>query len=293
VIRHTLFGAAHIDRIGVFSGAALPGKSNPGTVRETVGGAALNVASSLAALGAQVSLSSAISTDEAGAQICRIATERRIKLQALPCSAVHPTATYTALLGTDGELIIALADMEIYAAAIVEQAVIAGEDWLTVDANLPADAIGALLQKPSAHVAGMTVSAAKAGRLRPHLDRLDLLFTNRAEAAALVDAPVDEPLETLARTIAARGCRRAVISDGERPLAVIDNGAFAELSVAGAAVVDVTGAGDALAAGTLFALGKGASFIDAVQTGIAASHAVLARRGSYRGDLADLIGITP
>jgi sugar/nucleoside kinase (ribokinase family) len=290
VIRHHLFGAAHIDRIGRLENRTAFGQSNPGTMRDSVGGAAFNVASSLTALGAHVSLSSAIGNDESGAHIHRVAADRQIDFHPLAHPGLHPTATYTGLLDAQGELIIALADMEIYAAADVHKTTVAAGAWLLVDANLSPEMIGALLQKPTAHRAGMTVSASKAKRLRPHIDRLDLLFTNRAEAAALVNAPPADPLKMLGQMIADIGCPRAVISDGAGLLVVVDEGAVTERAVDSVAVKDVTGAGDALAAGTLFALGEGVRFPDAISTGIAAAHAILAHPGPYRADLSNAIG---
>ena len=292
MIRHHLFGAAHIDRIGTLGGATVLGASNPGKFSETVGGAALNVASLLAALGAQVSLSSVVGNDPAGDHVRAVANARGVVFHAAAGAATLPTATYTGLLDQAGDLIIALADMEIYASVQAGSLQSGPDDWLLFDANLPPSVIAAGLERPAGHRAAMTVSAAKAPRLRPHLHRLDLLLTNRAEAAALLDAPVSGGGLALAQSLGACGCPRAVLSDGAQPVTVLEDGHCFSLPVPFAAVKDVTGAGDALAAGTLFALGKGAPLADAVHVGLAAARAIVAHTGPYRADLSDVIGDT-
>jgi len=292
VIRHRLFGAAHLDRIGRASGPAALGQSNPGTMRETPGGAALNVASSLAALGAPVTLCSAVGSDNAGALISEATTARGIEFLDLSKNSTRPTATYTAILDASGDLITALADMEIYDAIQVEQGAVSRGEWLHLDANLSEPTLAALLDEPAAHRSAMTVSVAKANRLRGHLSKLDVLFTNRAEAARLCEVPTDTGLADLAAELSAQGTRRAIITDGPRSIAVLDAGDLTETPVPTCEVTSVTGAGDALTAATLFALGKGQPLSAAVRLGIQAAQAILAVDGPYRADLAQAIGVS-
>lgn len=293
MIRHRLFGAAHIDRIGIVDGPAQAGQSNPGTMREAPGGAALNVASSLARLGAAVSLSSIVSNDAAGARIREAVDARGIEWSNLHGDASLPTASYTALLDRNGDLLLALADMQIYDNARVMDGAAHPQDWMLVDANLPATAIAEIVKMPWAHRTAMTVSAAKAHRLRPVLADFNLLMTNRAEAAVLCDVSPDMPLSDLAAILFDKGCRRAVISDGANPLCYLEDGACGTLDIPKTEISDVTGAGDALTAGTLFALGGGATFADALSTGIRTAQAILTVPGPYRPDLATASGVRP
>jgi len=292
VIRHCLFGAAHIDRIGRATGLAALGQSNPGTMREMPGGAAFNVASSLAALGASVTLFSAAGSDLSGEQVSTEATARGVDLIGLKSFPQRPTATYTAILDSNGDLITALSDMEIYDGVQLDRANPAEDDWLHVDTNFPEQILGALLTKPAAHRSAMTVSVAKANRLRPHLAKLNLLFTNRAEAAALCGFPAETPLGDLAAQLSLLGCRRAIVTDGPDPIYLLDAEAVLEIHVPATEVKSVTGAGDALTATTLFALGAGRPLKDAVQLGIGAARAILAVDGPYRADLAQAIGVS-
>ena len=292
MIHYRLFGAAHLDRIGQTKDRAALGQSNPGTMREAPGGAALNVASVFAALGARVTLNSAVGADAAGVRVQAEITSRGIEFGLLASELGHATAIYTAILDADGELITALSDMQIYAGVTVGGELTSAEDWVHVDTNLLQGVIGTVLAQTAAHRSAMTVSAAKAPRLREHLSALDLLFTNRTEAAALCDVPTETRPRDLAAELAKRGSRRAIITDGSAPIGLLDAGAVTEISIPPCAVKSVTGAGDALTAATLFALGRGEPLAAAIQLGIQAAQATLAVDGPYRADLAQVIGVS-
>ena len=281
-----LVGAAHLDRHGRCDDVPVPGASNPGRFAEMPGGAAFNVASSLAAWGADARLCSILGDDAGGRALRAAAMARGVTLEA-QVSREHPTATYTAIVGPDGTLALALADMAIYDA--LDPATVAGvEDAprLLVEANLSARAVAALLDRARGTVAAMTVSAAKAGRLRPVLARIDTLFTNRAELAALCEQPVDAPMPDLLHAFAALGGRGAVVSDGAGDVWTVAQGETRRHPVPPVPdIVDATGAGDALTAGTLMGLMTGRPLHEAIDGGIRAARAVLAVHGPWRADI--------
>ena len=282
----TLVGAAHIDRYGRCDGPPVAGGSNPGRFANLPGGAAFNVASSLSALGAKVRLQTILGQDAEAILIREAGAARGIDLIA-QVSADHPTASYTSIVGPDGALAIALADMDIYAAFEAAEAPCPADDWLLVDANLAADAMAALLARAGGRTAAMTVSYAKAERVRPSLERIEFLFTNRVELAALCGAGLETPVAALLDPFRALGGSNAVITDGPADVWTVEPGAILRHPVPPAPrIVDVTGAGDALTAGCLSALMAGQSLAQAVPHGIRAAHGVLSVHGPWRADLA-------
>ena len=285
-----LVGAAHIDRYGRCDLPPIPGGSNPGRFVNMPGGAAFNVASSLRALGANVCLHSILGAGADAACIRAAAVARGVDLRARTAPD-HATATYTSIIGPDGELVIALADMAIYGA--LDPALVAGAgdgNWLLVDANLTPDTLATLLDRASDRTVAMTVSCAKAARLRPSLGRIEVLFTNRAELAALCRQPADTPMDTLLQQFRALGGRGAVVTEGAANIWTVEDGEIRQHPVPPAPrPVDVTGAGDALTAGCLIALMAGRSIGEAVPSGIRAAQAVLAVHGPWRSDLAAAI----
>ncbi|MFO1056144.1 MAG: PfkB family carbohydrate kinase [Dongiaceae bacterium] len=188
-------GAAHIDRRARLQAAPVPGSSNPVAMTAGWGGVARNVAEGLARLGTGVALLSRLGPEAEADRLLAALAAAGVDAAAVVRSAAAATASYTAVLDPAGELVIGLADMAIYdgmdAAFFAARAALLRRHraWFA-DANLPAAGLARLLAaKPAgAFVAANTVSVAKAPRLAGLLGAVDLLFCNRAEAAALSGA---------------------------------------------------------------------------------------------------------
>ncbi|WP_306118351.1 MULTISPECIES: carbohydrate kinase family protein [unclassified Roseitalea] len=302
-------GAAHIDRIGRLEGTFVPATSQPGTVRESVGGCMANVLRVACALNAcSVGLVSARGGDLAGRLVAEAMADAGIDDH----SAVfvdRATPSYTAILDAQGEVIVALADMALYENGLARhvrrsdvRALVGAADRLVVDANLPATAIGTLLDAPGRPPAvGLTVSPAKAGRLRGRLSGLALVVMNRRELAALTGAETRQngPI-SLAQMAALHrsGARRAVVTDGPRGAVVLeDDRCWRVPTTDQARVRDVTGAGDALA-GAVLAHWPETDLVAAVRIGHAAAAVSIGHDGPFapqlaRADLAALAGSLP
>src|SRR5688500_9733759 len=101
-------------------------------------------------------------------------------------------------------------------------------------------------------------------------------------------APTPWPVrpEDLARSILDRGPGAFVLTLGERGvLAAQPGGDITTLPAVAADVVDVTGAGDALIAGTLSKVIDGAPLVEALRTGLVAAALAIETGGSVRLDL--------
>ena len=163
-----------------------------------------------------------------------------------------------------------------------------------LDVNLSTDCLGELIDERSpapgedplgeAPRVAMAVSPDKASRLAGRLGRIELLFCNRREAAALADLDTDVALDALADGLVTLGSRRFVLSDGAAPLLVQDGErrtCVAVPPVAGA-LASVNGAGDALAGATLVhVLAEGDLAAAVRESGLpAAREILLGRRAS-------------
>jgi len=269
-------------------------RSNPGRFEENVGGASFNVASVFAQLGGNAALISILGEDLAAELICNTAKARGFSHQH-QTSQDFKTASYTSIMQPNGELVIALADTQIYdefkaAPCLPQIKSMKNTDWICLDANLPGKEIMELIESAPCSVAALSVSAAKAHRLNGVSEHLDLLFTNRAEALAMLQLPNETSSEALAGGLSARGIKRAVLSDGSKEVWLVDHGNISALAVSPPQdIIDTTGAGDALAGASLFAIGKGAALIEAVKFGIIAANKILQVRGPFHEDLARLL----
>ena len=274
-----VIGGANVDVKARSMGAFLAGTSNPGSVHGAFGGVARNVAENLGRLGWRPRLVSAVGTDHDGEALLAHASVAGVDVSHV--ARVHGAATgrYVALIAGDGELVGAVADMSTVEGLELTGIPIAdmrAGDVAVVDANLSAAACAGLL--PACRCAGVTtfvdpVSAAKARRLAGSLAYVDVLAPNVDELAALLEDVADAPLA--GRTALAGwsemqpDCARGLIADGAARLCragcravVVTCGPLGACLVEGAAearwftaqkraVLDVTGAGDALMAGVL------------------------------------------
>ncbi len=258
-------GGMDMDRKARLHAPAVLGSSNPATTEATPGGVARNVAETLARLGLPVSLFSAVGDDPAGTTVLRQTVHAGVDVGGVARQGRAKTATYTAVLQPDGELVIGIADMAIldrldahWGRLILPE--LAPHDIWFVDANLPEPVLEVVLA--AAARAGRTVladpvSAAKAPRLRPVLAAIDVLFPDRLEAAALTGQPVNTAAEALsaAAALQAAGVGTVIVTLGAEGLAVDDGGRRAIVPPPPVETVrDVTGAGDAFIAGYIYGL---------------------------------------
>jgi pseudouridine kinase len=288
------FGAIHLDTLVHASRKILPETSTPAVFSSRPGGVATNVARGLARLGCPVRLVGALGRDADAA-----AVRSHLEADALVLLAVErddaPTGRYIAFHDPDGSLPAATVDGRItdtLQASAFDTALADARKALCwfVEANLPEPLLLRLAGEAAPRLlAADAVSRAKAARLLPILPRLDLLFCNRAEALAILGPGADDretDTTVLAETLLGRGPRACLISDGDQPLVVADAGGVTRLAPpAIARIRDVTGAGDALVAGTLCGLDAGLSLTAAATCGLNAAALTL----GFAGAVADTL----
>lgn len=273
-----VFGGAHIDRRGRIEGDAVRGASNPGHWFEEAGGGAFNAARALARLGHKVQLVTPRGGDAAGEAVADAAAAAGIDDR--PFTFLdRATPSYTAILDNRGELLIALADMDLYRYFSPRRLKIRavrdaldGAGLVLCDANLPEETLLAIAQacvERRLPLAGIAISPAKVVRFRPALQHLDWLFMNGAEAQALTGVTTQRAEEWPA-LLRQAGLSGGVVTGGTAAAVAFDGDICAcLLPPAIDAVTDVTGAGDALAAGFLSAIIHGAGPAVALRNGTA------------------------
>ncbi len=278
-------GGAHLDYTARCKAGFVAGASNPVTVASSIGGAAHNTALNLMRLGHQVSLVSVVGADAAGTRIRQSLQAAGLELEGILQQAGQRTAAYTAILDVEGDLIAGLADMEIYDLIAPEELLSAVEslsvqpasaDFLFLDANLPAEVLAALIKIYRAldiTLCAAAVSPAKVSRLEAFLPDLELLFCNIAEVAALcgLKEPEDDALRAAAAALSGQHGLKLLVTRGAKGLMLFDRGKLTEFPAGTVEVVDVNGAGDAFAGGTLHALSLGEDIHQAIAYGQAAA----------------------
>ncbi len=272
-------GGAHIDRRGQVSGTYVPGASNPGTMREEVGGGVFNALRNIVRRGNAASLFSVRGGDSSGEAVARAIADAGIE----DISAVfldRATPSYTALLDHEGELIAGFADMALYEAAFPKQLsrakarqAVGGAGAILCDANLPEAALTKLASLSAGRpLFAIAISPAKVVRLKPVLPALECLFLNRREAAALTGVPPEADMRAIVHALRETGLNSAVVTAGGDTVVAFDASSICAIEPPVAAqIVDVTGAGDALAGTTISALLSGVPLPEAIRHGLAAA----------------------
>lgn len=271
--RAVCLGGAVLDRKYHARQTLVPGTSNPVDSGRSMGGVARNVAENLARLGNATGFVSIVGDDEGGRTLLDHMRGRGIDVSQVVTTAERPTAEYAAILEPGGDLMIGIADMAIFDLLRPEHLDrcwphLASASWVFSDTNPPAETLSALIARAREarfRLAIDAVSTVKVARLPKDLTGIDLLFMNLDEAHALlglkVVAPSIEAAIDAAAGLQASGAREAVVTLGALGIVVAasqDSGlGTRHFPAVKAASVDMTGAGDAMIAGTLHRLMKG------------------------------------
>ena len=270
-------GGANIDRKMRTTSPLQMGTSNPVRVQETFGGVARNVAENLARLGAPTQLLTAVGQDPAGAHL--LAASRDCGVDTGGCLAVAgvSSGTYTAVLDDSGEMVLALAHMDVCAQQTPEwlrqcAAQRAAARLVVADLNLPAESVAQLLQDAQTSAAPLVivaVSEPKMANLPADLSGLNLLILNVGELHARVGRNLNTEADIAAacREVHAQGVRRIIVTRGAQGVLYSEyseysddhdgkdnGGSLSHIPAPAVTVRDVTGAGDSFSAAVCWSL---------------------------------------
>lgn len=269
-------GGAVVDRKLHLLAPAVPATSNPARSATASGGVARNVAENLLRLGVEVALVSRVGADDAGSALLAHLSGLGVGVQGVTVVPGAATAQYVAVLDPAGDLVIGVADMGVLdgvGPADVDAAWPSPPAWVVADCNLSRAALAEVLARSrttGVPVAVDAVSTPKVARLPRDLTGIAVLFCNHDEAAALLaahgrDTGGDDA--QLALRLREAGAGAVVLTRGADGVVLADTGGAGTVPACPATAVDVTGAGDALVAGTVAALAAGRSLADAVGVG--------------------------
>ena len=291
-------GGVVADRVVRLDAPPVPGTSNPGSVVASPGGVARNVAENLARLGHRPALVSVIGDDTVGTSLVSGVRAAGVDARGVRTSPEDVTAEYVAVLAPDGELVLGVAVMTVLDRITTEDVDAAwppAGGWVVLDCNARPEVLAHAVARAQAdsdvRLVVVAVSAPKVTRLPSDLTGVDLLFCTRDEAQAWLAAagravPPEEADPELLAALRAAGAWAVVITRGAGGAIGGDGDGVADLPGERVPVVDVTGGGDALVAGTVSALSQGQDLAAALRHGMRAAALTVAVQGAVRPDLA-------
>ena len=253
-------GGVNIDIGGRPKRPLIERDSNPGKVSISLGGVGRNIAHNMSLLGLHVRFLTAFGDDLHAQRIEAGCADLGIDISHARKVAGASTSTYLYLNDENGDMVLAVSDMEIceqispaYLAANLT--LINNARVVVADGNLSENSLQYLASHCTVPLFVDPVSVAKAKKLKGILSSIHTFKPNRIEAEALSGIPVSDVSSacTSAEKLLESGMRRVFLSLGSRGVLAADrNEAFLQESFP-AAVRNTTGAGDAFMAALVWA----------------------------------------
>lgn len=271
-----VIGGVNID-IGGRSFRPLVAKdSNPGKVTTSLGGVGRNIAHNMSLLGMDVRMLTAFGDDIYGQRIAASCAELGIDIS---CALQIPggtTPTYLFLNDVDGDMALALSDMEICdritpAYLNSHMSLINNAQVVIVDTNIPQESIAFLAECCTAPIFADPVSTAKAEKLRPVLGKIHTLKPNRMEAELLTGISItdEDSLRAAAKALINTGMHRVFLSLGTEGVLAADRERMLKVPCFKATMRNATGAGDSFMAALAWAYLEGTDLETTAKTAAA------------------------
>lgn len=271
-----LIGGANIDILGKSFESLRPNDSNPGKVSISFGGVARNIAQNLTNIECPVRLITVFGDDVLGHQCAQDCKDRDMDISHSIFLDNIGSSTYLAIANKDGDMSVAIADMDILK-HLTQDAVtpflesIDDNDVLVVDTNLEFDMIEYITSHSTCIMACDPISTTKTAKIIPFLSRLTVFKPNRLEAEVCCGFAItdDESLMKALDHLRKSGIRDVIITLGVRGGAIAcDEGTF-RYHHKDVPVVSATGAGDAFLGAYIAYLHLGS--LEALKYGVAAA----------------------
>ncbi|PFA66664.1 sugar kinase [Bacillus sp. AFS015802] len=281
----TCIGGANVDRKMRLMGGLIPETSNPVKTEQTSGGVARNIAENLGRLGKSAKLITVVGEDTEGSWLLQ-QTKTFADVSGSERLVNESTGAYSAILDEQGEMMFAMADMNIYESvdiSFIEKrwGLISSSEMVLLDTNFPEDVLIYIMRRCQSEGVPLTVipvSAPKVKKLPSSLEGVSWFICNKGEAEMYLDMKIETEGDYFkaAKDLTLRGAERAVITRGDQGLVYYTTYKEATAILPPkVAVQDVTGAGDALVAGILFGYLKGSDTDGACRIGVICSSITL------------------
>lgn len=273
-----VIGGANVDISARSFNQIVDYDSNPGKVSYSFGGVAHNIARNLSNIGCKVDYITAFSNDHFGRQLVESMRNSNISIDHSQFFDDQTTSLYLAVVEPDGDMKVAIADMEILSHLDISKLEpilksLSDDDILVLDTNLTVEQIGKLINMADCQIFVDPISTAKAVKISGYLDKVDMLKPNRLEAEILSGLKLEDKDDYLPvlNWFIEKGCGSIVISMGKDGLIGSNGNEAYHLSNTRVEIVNTTGAGDAFMAGYVYRQHHGLGFLESLKYALANS----------------------
>ena len=270
-------GGVNVDIGGRSFGQLVSEDSNPGSVSTSLGGVGRNIAHNMALMGLDVKLLSAYGDDLNGERVAASCSELGIDLSNALRVPGATTSTYLYITDPDGEMALAVSDMEVckkitpeYLAANLP--LLQNAQVVVADANIPEESLEFLAKNLFVPLFVDPVSTIKAEKIKGILPYIHTLKPNRLEAEFLTGISIKckEDAEKAAAAFIEKGVRRVFISMGADGVYASTAKESVWHSIIPGKMVNTTGCGDSFMGALVWAYLEGMDLESTAAAGLAA-----------------------
>ena len=289
-------GGANVDRKFRINDPVQLGTSNPASVTYSVGGVARNIAENLGRLRHNVQLVTTFGQD-LDMELIKSESSAYMKFDYIENLHDEATGSYTAVLDSDGELIIAMANMAIYDKLLPSlfkrhEVAFTKSKLIIIDLNCPKETVKyfkTIAQMNNIPLCIVPVSSPKMTRMPEDLNGVTYFICNTDEAESYLSMKIetDEHYEEACKKLRQLGAEYVIITRGSKGIiAASSDGIKAFKAHPVTEVVDVTGAGDAFVSAFLHGMLELHKFEQAIELGLVNASRTLQCYETVRLDLA-------
>lgn len=278
----TIVGAVNVDITGTPYDSLNINDSNPGYVKNTLGGVGRNIAENLARLDLDVELITVLGDDFYAEEIRQDALANNIGLEYTKSFKDSRTSIYLCINDHEGEMKLALSDMDLYENITVEfleerLEFINSSLACVIDTNIPQESIKYLIDNVNVPIFVDTVSVKKTEKILDLLYNVYSLKPNIYEAEFLSGIKIKDidDVKKAADIITNKGVKRLFISMGKDGVYYKDEFGQGVLPSMSLNIVNTTGAGDSFFAAIIWSYLNGYDVEESAKVGLAASHICL------------------
>lgn len=296
-----VIGGMNIDRKFNLEGKLIPKTSNPVTSSTSIGGVGRNIAENLGRLDQAVTLLSVAGYDNAY-DIIKEYTAPYVNLSQVTQLLHETTSSYSAVLDPHGEMLLALADMDICRHMTKEwinqhHSQLVQAESLVVDLNINLEAMQAIIDIARHHDINLVivpVSAPKMTHLPDQLDGVNWIIVNRDESEAYFGYESSTHIKptTLVQNWLKTGVKHVILTCGKDALYLgsHDTAEITKFTPPTAShIKDVTGAGDAFAAGLIYGILQNCSTEQSIHYALANAYLTIQSTDTVRNDLSSTL----
>lgn len=289
-------GGANVDRKFYIKDKVQLATSNPVQSTQSPGGVARNIAENLGRLGLEVSLVTTCGADTDW-KFIEESSSLYMKLEHVTSIPGMATGSYSAILDSSGDLVIALADMEVYDSLLTDLIVkfdglLSQSKCIVADLNCPKETLQYLChfaknqQRPLILI---PVSSPKMKHLPDDLSGVTWIITNRDETETYfnIELKSENDWKQAIEKWLSLGISNVVITNGKQGVMIgnREEGIFHVPSIETKEIVDVTGAGDAFSSAVIFSWLNGERLPEIAKAGIVNASKTLQSAYTVRQDL--------